>query len=81
MQHAANKHPLELAYLKQKIINGGGQVPPEIDQMLQGQQGQQGQPPEEEAPAGRQTPQYTDLVGKSGTIDFDAWLDQMRSRL
>jgi hypothetical protein len=86
MQMQANKHPLELAYLRQKIINGGGQVPPEIDQMLQEQQGQSGQPEGAQAPAEEQPtvptgPQYTDLLGKSGTLDFDTWLDQMRSKL
>jgi hypothetical protein len=71
MQHADNKHPLELAYLKQKIINGGGQIPPELDQQQQ---------PVEEAPTGElQQPQYAGLVGKA--IDFDTWLDSMRSKL
>lgn len=71
MQMQANKHPLELAYLRHKIVSGGGQLPPSEEQQAQ---------PEEEAPV-RQVPQYTDLVGKSKEIDFDAWLDQMRNKL
>jgi intein/homing endonuclease len=75
MQHAENKHPLELAYLRQKIINGGGQPPPESgqeDQSLEGGQ-QEGQL--------QQGPRYTDLVGKSSEMSLDQWIDQMRSRL
>lgn len=76
MEQSARKHPLELAFLKQKILNGGGQLPPEAEE--------QGQAPQEMSPAPEQEPQqrtYTDLIGKSGTVDFDTWLDRMRSRL
>jgi len=75
MQHQANKNPLELAFLKQKILNGGGQVPPDAEQ-----QGQE-QPAEGAEPSLPQGQQYTDLVGKSNVIDFDTWLDRMRSKL
>jgi hypothetical protein len=76
MEQTAAKHPLDLAYLKQKIINQGGTPPSEV-------------PHEEnqeiiESSSGSDDDdhmvQYTDLVGKANDIDFDTWLETMRRR-
>jgi hypothetical protein len=96
MQQQANKHPLDLEYLKQKIIKQGGQPPADTDadiqassehakQMgaqLQNDDQQQASPEEGQDQQAQPTQsKYTDLVGKSNTIDFDTWLDVMRSKL
>lgn len=104
MEQQANKHPLDLEYLKQKIIQGGGTPPPEIDEAIrnaaqhatqlssqfQGQDDNQQTEPEVNQDQQMQQDQqgqlkeqskYTDLLGKSSIIDFDTWLDIMRSKL
>lgn len=74
MEQTAAKHPLDLAYLRQKIINQGGTPPDMPTEQQTSSEDQQVEQPS-------QGPQYTDLVGKAQTLDFDTWLNNMRSKL
>lgn len=75
MEQEKDRHPLELELLKQKVLQSGGQLPPEggTDQAEQGTEAQQ-VPPSKPA-------QYADLVGKAQKFvetTFDEWVDRMR---
>jgi hypothetical protein len=72
MQQSAEKHPLEVAMMQQKL----GMQPqvPGMEGMAAGAEPPQPEPPQSSGP------QYTDLAGKSISIDFDGWLDRMRKR-
>lgn len=83
LQQQAERHPLEMQLLQQKLAQAGMQpqgVPVEqgAEQAMGGQaaaEAPQGQ--QEEAPIDHRRA-YSDLIGKS--IDFDAWIDHMRGK-
>lgn len=82
MQQSAEKHPLEVALMQQKlglqpqVPEGMEMAPAEGEAAMEPPQPEPPQP-EPPQPTG---PQYADLVGKAQAIDFDAWLDRMRKR-
>jgi hypothetical protein len=76
MQQEAEKHPLELEALRQKL----GMAPMGAEP---GMEGMEGAPVEgAEAAPPQEQPAYTDLVGKSrkAPMSFDRWLEEHRKK-
>lgn len=79
MQQEAEKHPLELEMLRQKL--GAGQMQEGMVQEGEFPPEQMAEMPPEEPESPPPSP-YVDLVGKSrkATVTFDQWLEQQRKK-